>query len=92
MLPLNAYYNVKKLTGKPKKDGHFSLGLRHDFTFDYSVCFGTPPRLDRISMCRFRNVMVEAEVRTVRHNRNQRLYPEGMQYSVVDHIKGVKQL
>ena len=87
-----AFYNVKKLTGKPKIDGHFSLGWRSSFMFDYSTCFGTPPRKDRISMCRFKNVLVDIKTRIVARNREQREYPEGMRYSVVDHIIGVAEL
>ncbi len=86
---LNAYYNAKQLKGKPKKGGHFSAGWKSAFMLDYATCFETPKRNDRISMCRFNSVLVQAKVRTVTHNRTQREYPEGMQYSVIDQLEGV---
>ncbi len=89
---LKAYYNASRLKGKPKKGGQFAVGWKSDFMFDYSSCFGTPPRNDRISMCRFRNVLIEARTRTVTHNRKQREYPVGMRYSVIDRLEGVKEL
>ncbi len=86
---VHAYYNASKLQGKPKKGGHFSAGWNSDFMFDYSTCFETPTRKDRISMCRFKGVLVKAKTRTVTHNRDQRKYPEGMQYSVIDRLEGI---
>ncbi len=92
LLPVNSYYNLKKIQGKPKRNGHFTAGKRSDFVLDYTVCFDIPARLDRISMCRFKNAIVQAHIRTVTHNRMQREYPEGLQYSVIDHIIGANRI
>ena len=86
---LNGYYNAKRLQGKPKKGGQFSVSWKSDFMLDYSTCFATPLRNDRINMCRFKNVLVQVRTRTVTRNRTQRKYPEGMRYSVIDRLEGV---
>ena len=83
---INAYYNARKLKGKPSKNGHFSIGWKSDLMLDYSTLFGSPERNDRISMCRFKNCLIQVRTRVVKRNREQREYPEGMQYSVVDRL------
>ena len=86
--PILAYYNPKKIVGKPRKNGHFHAGWRSRFMWDYSMCFGKPERKDRISMCRFKEHIVMAKVRTVTHNRDQKKYPEGLEYSIVGELLG----
>jgi hypothetical protein len=87
--PILAYYNPKKIIGKPRKNGHFTAGWRSRFMWDYANCFGKPARQDRIPMCRFKDNLVVAKIRTVTHNRDQRKYPEGLEYSVVSELLGV---
>ncbi len=82
-----AHYNLSRLKGKPRRNGHFTTGWSSDFMFDYSNVFEAPTRKDRISMCRFRNVFVKVTTRTVTKNRDQREYPESLRYSVVDRMK-----
>lgn len=86
--PIFAYYNVRKINGQPRKNGQFTVGWRSDFMMDYSICFGTPRRKDRIPMDRFRDHLVTGKLRTVTHNRNQKKYPEGLEYSVVGELTG----
>ncbi len=86
--PIKAYYNVK-IKGKARKGGHFAAGWKSDFMLDYSTCFETPARTDRITMCRCKNVLFQARTKTVTRNRAQRKYPEGLFYSVVDRLEGV---
>ena len=86
--PILAYYNPSKIVGKPRKNGHFHAGWRSRFMWDYTACFGKPIRKDRISMCRFKEHLVRAKVRTVTHNRDQKQYPEGLEYSIVSELLG----
>jgi len=86
--PVLAYYNLRKIVGKPRKNGHFHVGWRSDFMWDYTTCFGRPPRRDRIAMSRFKDHFVKANIRTVTHNREQKKYPSGLEYSVVDNLLG----
>ena len=90
--PVLAYYNPKQLKGKPRRNGHFSAGWRSRLMWDYSMCFGKPPRQDRISMCRFKEHIVVGKVRTVTNNRLQREYPEGLRYSIVGELLGKKEI
>ncbi len=90
--PVLAYYNPSKIMGKPRKNGQFSAGWRSRFMWDYSMCFGKPPRKDRIVMDKFKESFVIGKVRTVTHNHNQKKYPDGLQYSVVDELVGVLKL
>jgi len=89
---VSAYYNPKKLIGKPRRKGRFSAGWRSKFMMDYVTCFGRPTRKDEIVMNKFQEVIVKGKVRTVTHNRDQRKYPEGLQYSVVNELLGVLEL
>ncbi|NND82509.1 MAG: hypothetical protein HKN50_08790 [Gammaproteobacteria bacterium] len=87
--PIFAYYNVGKISGKPRKNGQFSVGWRSRFMWDYAMCFGKPIRKDRIPMVRFREHIVIGKLRTVTSNHEQKKYPESLQYSVVDELTGL---
>ena len=80
---INAYYNVRRIVGKPSKNGHFVLGWKSNLMLDISNIFGPQPRMDRISMCRFNKKLIKVQTKTVKYNRDQREYPENMHYSVV---------
>jgi hypothetical protein len=86
---INAYYIVKSLKGKPRKRGSFSAGWKSNFMLDYTTLYGKPERKDRFNMSNFNNGFVKIEVRTVKKNRDQREYPESLQYSVVSRILGL---
>ena len=84
--PLFAYFNLRKIMGKAGKNGKFNAGWRSRFMFEYAQCFDRPKRKDRISMRPFKENFVTASIRTVTHNRNQREYPNGLKYSVVEEL------
>lgn len=88
--PVLAYYNPSKIVGKSRKNGHFEAGWRSRFMWDYTKCFGKPFRKDRISMCRFKQNLVRARIRTVEKNRDQKEYPDGLKYSIVAELLGVE--
>lgn len=81
---LERWYNVKRLIGKPCRDGRFQVGPRSDFLREYLTLFpGAARRFDRMSFAPFRNVAILGRVETVTHNRKQQLLPEAMRYSII---------
>lgn len=89
--PLQRHYNVKKLIGRPANYGRFKVGFSCDFLHEFSVLFGTPQRLDRIPMSSFEKHILIAKVRTVSKGSSQREKPEGLQYSTIAELTGIKQ-
>jgi len=86
--PILAHYNLSKIIGKPRKNGHFSAGWRSNLMWEYVQCFGKPPRKDRISMCPFKEHLVIGKIRTVTKNHKQKKYHEALRYSVIDELLG----
>ena len=89
---LERWYNVDGLIGKARRNGKFKPPFRGDFVSDYYSCFGAIDRLDQIPMSKFKGKTFRAKVRTVKRNSKQRDYPKGLQYSVIDTLKGVRDL
>jgi hypothetical protein len=83
-------YRVKKLKGKPARNGSFTLGRGSDLFFTIAKLYPKEPRLDRISLLALRNVVLRASVRTVTHDYRQRDLPESMQYSVIDSLLSIE--
>ncbi len=77
------YYNVQKLIGKGKKNGRFKVSKSGDFLREYLSLFpARTKRLDRLPMTRFKNVIIEAEIVTVKESRGRSL-PEPLRYSKI---------
>lgn len=87
---LPRYYNVTKLAERPRKYGRFKVGFRSNFLRDYARLFGVPSRLDRIPMTAFERVIIRGRIRTVTEGSDQRVIPDGLQYSVIEELVGVK--
>ena len=80
------YYNVQKLIGKAQKHGRFKVSKSGDFLREYLSLFPEPAnRLDRLSMSRFKNVTIEAEIVTVKESRGRSL-PEPLRYSKIEKL------
>ena len=81
------YYNIRRLSGKPGKDGRFVVGRSQDFLREYARLFPNPiNRLDRISMSPFENKLIKACIREVKRDYRQRELAPPLQYSVVDEL------
>lgn len=88
-IQLARWYNVKRISGKPRKGGAFTIGWHCDFLREYVTLFGVPNRIDRISTQRFKTVVVKGRVFTVTKDSSQRGIPDKLQYSIVKELLGV---
>ncbi|MCL4790434.1 MAG: hypothetical protein KJ040_00085 [Gammaproteobacteria bacterium] len=68
------------------RNGAFALVPNSSFLRAYLKLFGRVKRRDRLSLRRFKNVVIEASVRTVKQDRNQKPLAESCHYSVVDEL------
>ena len=87
---LARYFNVKRHIGKPSKNGRFVPGRSSDFLLEYCSLFADSiKRLDRIPLAMLKNEIIEARVKTVKQNREQRNLPDVMKYSVIESWLGI---
>lgn len=83
---LPRYYNVKRLIGKPGKNGNFAVGKKGDFLREFLTLFSCKPdRLDRLPISYFNGVTIKARVVTVKRSRNRDI-PEALQYSKISEL------
>ena len=83
------YYNVVRLLGKPGRGGRFKVSPKGDFLREYMTLFPEKPgRLDRLPMSRFKEVLFEAEIVTVKFAR-KRVIPDALRYSKIARINRV---
>src|SRR5690554_837537 len=86
------YYNVKRLTTKPKRNGGFAAGRSSDLVREYCLIHNKrPTRLDRVSLCHYQGVIVKGRVDTVSRDSRQSALPEAARYSVVKELVGLEQ-
>ena len=85
--PLFKAYNVRALTGRPRRSGGFKLGLRHELTYDLSRLLGFKARPDRVSLHPLRHRVFRIRTRIVRRDAKYRELPEWQHYSVIDKIE-----
>jgi hypothetical protein len=88
---VSRYYNVTRLIGRPGPNGRFKVGFSSDFIREYGRLFPIPARLDRIPMSSFEKHIFTAKVRTVEKGAQQESIPEGLRYSVISELIGIKQ-
>lgn len=90
-VPLQRFYNVANLKGKPQRNGRFKVTKGGDFLLEYLTLFpvNIPSRLDRINMEIFKGKTIVGKVKTVKKNNRQRDLPEVMQYSVIEQLTGI---
>lgn len=88
---LQRHYNIKKLIGPKGASGRFKCAFSCDFLREFASLFGTPSRLDRIPMTNFEKHIFIAKVRTVSKGSGQRPIPEGLHYSTIDELIGIRQ-
>jgi hypothetical protein len=80
---LERWYNASRLNGPPKACGKFAAGWSSDLVREYASIIGMPPRRDRLSLCKYRDLMLTGHVATVTADRKQRRLPPPLQYSIV---------
>lgn len=89
--PISRFCNAKRLIGRPGESGRFKVGFHCDFLREFAALFGTPSRLDRIPMSNFENHIFIATVRTVEKGSRQEQIPNGLTYSVISKLHGIRQ-
>ncbi len=84
---ISAFFNVLvPMQASFGGNGNFALTANSNFMRAYARLFGRRERRDRLSLRRFKNVVIEASVRTVKQDRNQKPLAESCHYSVVDEL------
>lgn len=80
------FYNVKRIIGRPARNGRFKVGFRSEFLREFCTLFPVkvPSRLDRFPMSMYENPIIVGRVRTVTTDYVQRDRPGALQYSVID--------
>ena len=85
-------FRVRELIGKPRKNGRFKLGKRHELFLE--LCRlderGIRLRPDRLSLHVLKNTVIRATIRTVTTDYKQRPLPKRLRYSVIGEFKGVE--
>lgn len=87
---LPRFYNVRRLIGRPSRSGRFKTGFKSNFLREYCRLFRAPTRLDRIAMSEFSRHIILGRARTVTQGSDQAAIPEGLQYSVLEELTGIK--
>ncbi len=83
------YYNVKRVIGKPQRNGRFKCGKKGAFLREYLTLFpNLVARPDRVPMSAFENVIIEGKIGTVTRSRNREI-PKPLQYSCVSELRRV---
>ena len=81
---LNRFYNVRKLIGPTGKNGRFKPGGGgSDLVRDWTKLFGKPKRGDRLSLRKFKTVLIKARVSTVTQDSKKNPLPFESRYSCI---------
>ncbi len=88
-LPVDRFYNAKRLTGAPGRFGKYVVPRRGDLFREYSRLLGQPARLDRISFFRLKGKRVIGDVQTVHTDHKHEPLPEDDWYSRIRRLVSV---
>lgn len=93
---LARHYNASKLKGKPAKKGGFKAGKFSDLArevFRVLELAGHPTkgiRLDRLPLPLLEAHIITGKVKTVTHDSRREPIPQGLQYSVIGKLTGIR--
>ena len=76
------YYNARRV-GRLGRNGTFSAGWSSDLVREHARLVGWPVRCDRLTLSRYKKLVLLAEVVTVEKTRSQEALPTCTQYSVI---------
>ena len=88
-LPVDRFYNAKKLTSPPGRFGKYKAKPRGHLIREFRKLVGPAERLDRIAFARLRGKRVIGDVRTVRRDHNRESLSDNDQYSRVSRLLAV---
>lgn len=84
------WYNVRRLKGRPRKNGQFVASWGSDLVAEYMYLRDAVRRTDRISLGFYRDCLLIGEIETVRIDRRQHAREGLMQYSIVRKLTGLE--
>ena len=82
---VNGFYAVRRIKGKPRRNGTFEVGPRSRLLRDISKLIDSRPPTDHIPENVIESAVFEIEIRRVNRANGETL-SESMQYAVVDRI------
>ncbi len=85
-LPIDRFYNVKRLDGPPRRFGEYTAKNRGNLIREFRRIAGHAGRLDRISFKRFKNLRIIAEIQTVRRDYQRQTLDEDDHYSRISKL------
>ena len=80
-LPVDRFYNAKKLTGPPGLFGKYIARRRGDLFREFNRIIGRVERLDRISFARLKGKRIIGDIQTVQIDHKHEELPEDDRYS-----------
>ena len=80
-LPVDRFYNAKKLTGPPGRFGKYVAQRRGDLFREFKKLVGRAERLDRLRFARLKGQRVIGEIQTVKIDHKHEELPEDDRYS-----------
>jgi hypothetical protein len=84
---LTRFYNVRRLTSRAGRHGHFAAGPSSDVVREFGTIVGFPSRIDRIPLTQYADKAIVGEVATVEKGRDQMPLPPALQYSTIRKLK-----
>ena len=85
-LPVDRFYNAKKLTGPPGRFGQYVAPRRGDLFREFRKLVGRTERPDRLRFAQLRGQRVIGEIQTVRTDHKHEELPEGDRYSRIKRL------
>ncbi len=85
-LPVDRFYNAKKLTGPPGRFGKYVAQRRGDLFREFNRIIGQVERLDRISFARLKDKRIIGDIQTVQTDHKHEPLPDDDQYSRIKRL------
>ena len=82
-LPVDRFYNAKKLTGPPGRFGRYIAPRRGDLFREFNRLIGRVERTDRLRFAWLKGQRVIAEIQTVKTDHKHEELPEDDRYSLI---------
>ncbi len=85
-LPVDRFYNAKKLTGPPGRFGKYVAPRRGNLFREFKKLVGRTERLDRLRFAQLKDQRVVGEIQTVTTNHKHEELPEDDRYSRIKRL------
>lgn len=85
-LPIDRFYNAKKLTGPPGRFGKYIAPRRGHLVREFNRLIGRASRPDRISFAKLKGKRITCEIQTVKIDHNHEELAEDDRYSRITRL------